>query len=253
MAAPPPPPPPPPLPDDDDDDVLPPVEGDTPSLHEVGGPSDQPQSSQPSDDAKLWERPWTLNEIREGSKKWSLASDAGLLLYLKDMSKRLTARTHEIDGQFNGLAQETKGTDIRMNNVFNDFMMLSNIQFVENRIYEENEEDKAEEGGEAEQDKEKDKPEDKKVLMVNRVKEALERGFDVLDNAYEIVQEEVVESPADEDEEGELVATIRPEPVMQLRDPYAERFFPSIIGTQDFYQSERLGLVEYISEGEGEL
>ena len=64
------------------------------------------------------------------------------------------------------------------------------------RIYEENEEDKAEEGGEAEQDKEKDKPEDKKVLMVNRVKEALERGFDVLDNAYEIVQEEVVESPA---------------------------------------------------------
>ena len=40
---------------------------------------------------------------------------------------------------------------------------------------------------------------------------------------------------------------------MQLRDPYAERFFPSIIGTQDFYQSERLGLVEYISEGEGEL
>ena len=46
------------------------------------------------------------------------------------------------------------------------------------------------------------------------------------------------------------MATIRPEPIMQLRDPYGERLFPSIIGTQDFYQSERLGLVEYISDGE---
>ena len=54
----------------------------------------------------------------------------------------------------------------------------------------------------------------------------------------------------EEEGEGELVATIRPEPIMQLRDPYSERLFPSIIGTQDFYQSERLGLVEYISDGE---
>ena len=141
--------------------------------------------------------------------------------------------------------------------------------------------------------------------MIDRVKDALKRGFDVLDSAYELVEEEVVESPHGGCTElcifplphysshlhthyyhsshlhnhhyhsshlhthhyhsshsplsllcrrgrgeGELVATIRPEPIMQLRDPYSERLFPSIIGTQDFYQSERLGLVEYISDGE---
>ena len=55
-----------------------------------------------------------------------------LLLYLKKFSSNIISRTTELEKQVDALATETKGTDTRMNNVFNDFLMLSNIQFVEN-------------------------------------------------------------------------------------------------------------------------
>ena len=55
-----------------------------------------------------------------------------MLLYLKEFSHNLLSRTHEIEKQVDALNHETKNTDTRMNNVYNDFMMLANIQFVEN-------------------------------------------------------------------------------------------------------------------------
>lgn len=55
-----------------------------------------------------------------------------MLLFLKEFSKNITSRTHEIEKQVDALVHEAKGTDTRMNNVVNDFLMLSNIQFVEN-------------------------------------------------------------------------------------------------------------------------
>ena len=54
-----------------------------------------------------------------------------LLLYLKQFSSNIISRTTELEKQVNTLSTETKGTDTRMNNMFNDFLMLSNIQFVE--------------------------------------------------------------------------------------------------------------------------
>ena len=36
-------------------------------------------SSDPSKESgKVWERPWSITELREGSKNWTLASDAGV-------------------------------------------------------------------------------------------------------------------------------------------------------------------------------
>ena len=55
-----------------------------------------------------------------------------MLLYLKKFSQNIVSTTHDIEKQVDTLVTETKGTDTRMNNVFNDFLMLSNIQFVEN-------------------------------------------------------------------------------------------------------------------------
>ena len=55
-----------------------------------------------------------------------------MLLFLKEFSQRIRKRTHEIEKEVDTLVDETKGTDTRMNNIMNDFLMLSNIQFVEN-------------------------------------------------------------------------------------------------------------------------
>ena len=43
----------------------------------------------------------------------------------------MVSKTHEIERQVDTLVSEAGATDTRVNNVYNDFLMLSNIQFVE--------------------------------------------------------------------------------------------------------------------------
>ncbi|KAH0624398.1 hypothetical protein JD844_031807 [Phrynosoma platyrhinos] len=86
--------------------------------------------------ALLWERAWSLEELRAGSQGWSLAADAGLLHFLQEFSQQTISRTHEIKKQLDRLIHETKSTDCRLHNVFNGFLMLSNTQFIENRVYD---------------------------------------------------------------------------------------------------------------------
>lgn len=83
MAPPPAPPPPPPPP--------PPIEGafadSSQSLVQNGGVSNLPQVTpqQPaqnessfSSGEKVWERPWSFDEMRNNSANWTLAADAGV-------------------------------------------------------------------------------------------------------------------------------------------------------------------------------
>lgn len=58
-----------------------------------------------------------------------------LLQFLQEFSQQTISRTHEIKKQVDGLIRETKATDCRLHNVFNDFLMLSNTQFIENVSY----------------------------------------------------------------------------------------------------------------------
>ena len=51
-------------------------------------------------------------------------------------SKRMLSRTSELEQSVNSLVQETRETDVRVSNVFTEFLMLSNSQFIENRVYE---------------------------------------------------------------------------------------------------------------------
>ncbi|XP_006874675.1 PREDICTED: WASH complex subunit FAM21A [Chrysochloris asiatica] len=96
-----------------------------------------PDPERPPASEPVWERPWSVEEIRRSSQSWSLAADAGLLQFLQEFSQQTISRTHEIKKQVDGLIQETKATDCRLHNVFNDFLMLSNTQFIENRVYDE--------------------------------------------------------------------------------------------------------------------
>uniref|UniRef100_A0A2K5D9L7 FAM21/CAPZIP domain-containing protein n=1 Tax=Aotus nancymaae TaxID=37293 RepID=A0A2K5D9L7_AOTNA len=110
----------------------------------------------------VWERPWSVEEIRRSSQSWSLAADAGLLQFLQEFSQQTISRTHEIKKQVVGLIRETKATDCHLHNVFNDFLMLSNTQFIENRVYDEEVEEpvlKAE-AEETEQEKTREQKED---------------------------------------------------------------------------------------------
>lgn len=55
-----------------------------------------------------------------------------LFHFLQDFSQRMMSKTHEIEKQLDSLICDTKATDSRLHSVFNDFLMLSNTQFIEN-------------------------------------------------------------------------------------------------------------------------
>ncbi|KAF6109641.1 hypothetical protein HJG60_010881 [Phyllostomus discolor] len=190
----------------------------------------------------VWERPWSVEEIRRSSQSWSLAADAGLLQFLQEFSQQTISRTHEIKKQVDGLIRETKATDCRLHNVFNDFLMLSNTQFIENRVYDEEVEEpvlKAE-AEKAEQEKTR---EQKEVDLIPKVQEAVNYGLQVLDSAFEQLDIKAGNSDSEEDDASERV-----ELILEPKDLYIDRPLPYLIGSKLFMEQEDVGLGELSSE-----
>ncbi|KAM4852036.1 WASH complex subunit 2A-like isoform 2-T2 [Thomomys bottae] len=191
----------------------------------------------------VWERPWSVEEIRRSSQSWSLAADAGLLQFLQEFSQQTISRTHEIKKQVDGLIRETKATDCRLHNVFNDFLMLSNTQFIENRVYDEEVEEpvlKTETAEKAEQEKTR---EQKEVDLIPKVQEAVNYGLQVLDSAFEQLDIKAGNSDSEEDDVNERV-----ELILEPKDLYIDRPLPYLIGSKLFMEQEDVGLGELSSE-----
>ncbi|XP_076980695.1 WASH complex subunit 2A isoform X3 [Tamandua tetradactyla] len=190
----------------------------------------------------VWERPWSVEEIRKSSQSWSLAADAGLLQFLQEFSQQTISRTHEIKKQVDGLIRETKATDCRLHNVFNDFLMLSNTQFIENRVYDEEVEEpmlKAE----AEKPEQEKTREQKEVDLIPKVQEAVNYGLQVLDSAFEQLDIRAGNSDSEEDDTNERV-----ELILEPKDLYIDRPLPYLIGSKPFMEQEDVGLGELSSE-----
>uniref|UniRef100_A0A8V0ZAL0 Family with sequence similarity 21 member C n=1 Tax=Gallus gallus TaxID=9031 RepID=A0A8V0ZAL0_CHICK len=193
--------------------------------------------------APVWERPWSLEEIRKGSQSWSLASDAGLLRFLQEFSQQTISRTHEIKKQVDGLISETKVADCRLHNVFNDFLMLSNTQFIENRVYDEEVEEsipKTDAGEKAEQEKTR---EQKEADLIPKIQEAVNYGLQVLDSAFEQLDIKAGNSDSEEEESNERV-----ELILEPKDLYIDRPLPYLIGSQQFMEQDDVGLGDLTSE-----
>ncbi|XP_067156105.1 WASH complex subunit 2C isoform X2 [Apteryx mantelli] len=201
------------------------------------------EAQEAAEPAAVWERPWSLEEIRKGSQSWSLASDAGLLHFLQEFSQQTISRTHEIKKQVDGLISETKATDCRLHNVFNDFLMLSNTQFIENRVYDEEVEDpipKADVGDKTEQEKTR---EQKEADLIPKIQEAVNYGLQVLDSAFEQLDIKAGNSDSEEEESNERV-----ELILEPKDLYIDRPLPYLIGSQQFMEQDDVGLGEISSE-----
>ncbi|KAM9063036.1 WASH complex subunit 2C isoform X3 [Sarcophilus harrisii] len=194
----------------------------------------------------VWERPWSLEEIRKNSQSWSLAADAGLLQFLQEFSQQTISRTHEIKKQVDGLIHETKATDCRLHNVFNDFLMLSNTQFIENRVYDEEVEEPIPKA-EAEKTEQEKTREQKEADLIPKVQEAVNYGLLVLDSAFEQLDIKAGNSDSEEEEANERV-----ELILEPKDLYIDRPLPYLIGSQLFMEQEDVGLGDLSSE-EGSL
>ncbi|XP_066476596.1 WASH complex subunit 2A-like isoform X1 [Tiliqua scincoides] len=189
-----------------------------------------------------WERAWSLEEIRGGSQGWSLAADAGLLHFLQEFSQQTISKTHEIKTQLDRLIHETKSTDCRLHNVFNGFLMLSNTQFIENRVYDEEVEEptpRTEVGDKSEQEKTR---EQKEADLIPKIQEAVNYGLQVLDSAFE--QLDIKAGNSDSEEE----TNERIELILEPKDLYIDRPLPYLIGSQLFMEQDDVGLGDLSSE-----
>uniref|UniRef100_K1QZI4 Protein FAM21 n=1 Tax=Magallana gigas TaxID=29159 RepID=K1QZI4_MAGGI len=200
-------------------------------------------ASTSTEGSRPWEKPWSVEEMRKEANNWSLSGDAGLLLYLKDFSQKMISRVHEIEKEVDGLMHDSKMTGVRVNNVFNDFIMLANTQFVENRVYDEDvsQEDSAK-AAEGNEEKEKTR-EQREAELIPKVKEALGLGINVIDQAFEQLDSHVADSDSEEEETG-----YRTDPLLEAKDPYINRLLPLLIGTPKFMEDDCVGLAEEESE-----
>ncbi|XP_053243712.1 WASH complex subunit 2A-like isoform X7 [Podarcis raffonei] len=190
----------------------------------------------------LWERAWSLEEVRAGSPCWSLAADAGLLQFLQEFSQQTISRTHEIKKQMDRLIHETKSVDCRLHNVFNGFLMLSNTQFIENRVYDDEVEEtisKSEVSDRPEQEKTR---EQKEADLIPKIQEAVNYGLQVLDSAFE--QLDIKAGNSDSEEE----TNERIELILEPKDLYIDRPLPYLIGSQLFMEQDDVGLGDLSSE-----
>ncbi|XP_063160448.1 WASH complex subunit 2C [Candoia aspera] len=191
----------------------------------------------------LWERAWSLEEVRSRSQSWSLAADAGLLRFLQEFSQQTISRTHEIKKQMDRLIHETKSIDCRLHNVFNGFLMLSNMQFIENRVYDDEMDElisKTEGGDKPEQEKTR---EQKEADLIPKIQEAINFGLQVLDSAFE--QLDIKAGNSDSEEE----TNERLELILEPKDLYVDRPLPYLIGSQLFMEQDDVGLGDPSSEG----
>lgn len=209
------------------------------------GLTNGPSKSEHSDkDAQLWERAWTIEEMKQNSNNWSLAADSGLFLFLQDFSQRMLSKTHEIEKQLDGLIRDTKATDSCLHSVFNDFLMLSNTQFIENRVYDEEVEETVPKADAPEKQPEQEKTrEQKEAELIPKMQEAVNYGLKVLESAFEHLDIKAGNSDSEDEEVPDRVDAI-----LEPKDLYVDRPLPYLIGSQAFMEQDDVGLGDLSSD-----
>ena len=232
----------------------------------VGAPSTQEQQSV---EKKPWERAWNLQELKDGVHEWTLAADAGLLLYLQEFSGRLLSKTKEIGNAVDQLVLDLSTADVSLHNTFNEFLMLSHNQFVENRVYEDDEVLADESTGDQNPpEKEELSYEEREAILVPKYSSAVSLGMEALTEyeryhappkAVDEYGSEAGESESDEEEKGsesdgekEVKDTEKQaskesdSPLPEIVDEWNKPPLPFVIGTREFIEDEFCGL--YVEE-----
>ncbi|XP_064214382.1 WASH complex subunit 2 isoform X2 [Tribolium castaneum] len=185
--------------------------------------------------AKPWERPWSMDEIIQNSDNWNLAGDVALLNTLKAFADNLLTRTTEINNNLQNLTSSLSETSLQLNIAQNEFQSLRNSQFIESRVYEDDE--TLEEPVEA-------KAEEKEVDKTEEIRLAALKGLEVLETYFEKVEVSVSDS---EDDDIDL-----PNFVLRPKDLYLERPLPYVIGSEEWQKTWHVGLEDSSSDSETE-
>ncbi|XP_026277014.2 WASH complex subunit 2 isoform X1 [Frankliniella occidentalis] len=195
-----------------------------------------------SSKGKSWERPWSTDEMRQNAHAWNLAGDAGLLKHLQEFSQAVLARTHTTEKSLDLLNEEINTLTSELNNTNNKFLCLANTQFVENRVYD----DDDKETPQTEAAPEKKSKEETEAKMLQKVREALSMSVAVLDTMFEPVEIQASDSEGECDSDKQGTKTL----ILEPHNPYIHRPLPHLIGSEPFMSDDQIGLGDTPSDDE---
>ncbi|KAF5286996.1 hypothetical protein FQA39_LY16110 [Lamprigera yunnana] len=185
-----------------------------------------------------WQRAWTIKEIIDNASNWSLAGDAGLLKYLESYSEDLLAKAQETNNNLDAVVNKLDDASLSLEEIKNSFRSLRNTQFIESRVYEDDE-TASETKEESNQEKDSAKSHSS---MVKDMKEAAEAGIENIYKFFKVMQ---FASSDSEDEKSDMGRF-----VLKPIDPYAHRPLPYLIGSEEWHKKWHVGLLDSSSESD---
>ena len=122
------------------------------------------------------------SELRQKSLNWNLACDVQLRQKLEQISKTFKIKSEELVNKLNDLDEKSTKTAAKLGTVTNKLMLLSQNQFIESRVYDED----LENTSANDQDVENDNivKENPRTVIGN----ALSAGAQFMQTAFEIVE-----------------------------------------------------------------
>ncbi|KAK0176487.1 hypothetical protein PV328_000618 [Microctonus aethiopoides] len=203
-------------------------------------------SSTTSDETgKIWDHPWSTDEMRQYRSDWNLAGDVGLLRHLQQFSENLTASVKNTQTTLDLLNSQLNETTVLIDNVTNASLALANTQFIESRVYEDDTDNEVQQDNVKKSD-EKNSPNTEimtETEMIAAVSENIQRGLAVMDEKYERL--EVISSDSEDENEKS-----QPSFILRPKDPYQNRPLPYVIGTDKWKSSNKIGLESSSSESD---
>ncbi|XP_050358271.1 WASH complex subunit 2 isoform X2 [Nymphalis io] len=172
--------------------------------------------------------------LREAAPNWNLAGDKQLLGMLQQIHQSIMTKCQEANAKLEAMVDALDNASIDLQNVNNKFMALSNSQFVESRVYDDDVDVKVEESS-IKQEAPKFQPESD----LQKIKRSLQK----LEMMHEPVV--IVDSDSSDDEESSMV--------LKPKNVYSNRPVPYVIGSQAWNNKWHAGLLPEDSDSDSSL
>ncbi|XP_038219840.1 WASH complex subunit 2A [Zerene cesonia] len=163
--------------------------------------------------------------LRSAASKWSLGGDRHLLNLLQNIHQKIMTKCTETNAKMDELVDTLETASVDLQNVNNKFMALSNNQFVESRVYDDDIDVQTASATPKEPQTQTD-PGDEVAMM--------KQSLLVIESMHEQVQ--ILDSDSsDDDDDGRLI--------LKPKDMYHHRPLPYVIGSQMWRKKWHAGLM----------
>ena len=177
----------------------------------------------------------SLSKLLTNSSSWNLSNDDALLDVMRGVSQNFLSRTNQILDKMDKLSLDAASVLVKLETANNSFMLLSNIKFIEARVYDDNEEEEKKENFTVTEETESED-----VI----ISEALKCGTDLVSSGFEKVAINDSETESEDDESEREVYVLQP------KNSYHLRSLPHIIGTKEWFNDHKIGLGDEEQEDE---